>query len=118
MEKDPTLYYASKAKPPPIASRYVAIACPVTWCIAIPLIFASPLMNAGGKFGGTIIITSVGLGLPIIGLIFGFSAYVKIHRITGQKPRMLSWCLAMNAAILLLFGFFLLLLWPIVLKSR
>ena len=110
-----TLDYQRRHRLP--ASRFFPLICLCAWVLFVPTFAASPLMNLGSKTTGMTILSWVGLAIPLAALGVGLHAFLQIKRIAGVRDRFLSWCLAANCAILLLFAFFLLLIWPVILKS-
>ncbi len=98
-------------------ARYVPLAALCLWFFLVPVLWASPLTVVFGERGGILILSVIGVCIPLLALGIGLHTFQKIRRSTGLRDGFLSWCVAANAAILLLFCFFLLLIWPILLKS-
>jgi hypothetical protein len=97
--------------------RYVPLVGLCAWFLIVPLIGVSPLIDLGGKRMGLSILSAAGISILLLSMLLGFRVYLKFKKETGLRDRFLSWCIAANAAVFLLFCSFLILIWPIVLKS-
>lgn len=95
--------------------RFVPLVGMVLWFILVPILAGK--MDSWGKREGLMIMSVVGVGLLVVTLVVGFVSYMKTRVKLGVRDVFLSWCLAANFVLLLIFGFFLVLLWPVVLNS-
>jgi hypothetical protein len=110
-----TLDYRRPARLP--AARFIPLICLGAWILLAPVAIASRLLNPRPSVISLTVVSVVGLLIPILALFIGLRVFLQIRRETGFRDNLLSWSLAANAALLLFFGFLLLLIWPVVLKS-